>query len=335
MKIKEIPLSLIRGYTASKKQAIYNLICIVIILYTIIASFSVVYATVEKNNDMNTTSIGTICSQDDYKVQKMITDFTKDLQQNGYNITSIEPISKKQHIEIRAKEENISTFLDVIVSSVKLNIKNDEKTYYFKSKESCQDFITKLNNIKTQEYDITECNVSYSTITSTTVLDKKIAQVKAEKEKEDAAARAAQLARQKRNTTSRRSSIMRSYSFKGIPLSNYTYIGSSFGMRRGRMHTGVDIIAPCNTSIYAWKTGKVIHAGWYGGYGKFIIIDHGDGMITRYGHCNSIAVSVGQTVSQGQVIGYVGSTGRSTGYHLHFEVLIGGKFVNPMNYLSI
>ncbi len=101
------------------------------------------------------------------------------------------------------------------------------------------------------------------------------------------------------------------------------------------MHTGVDIIAPCNTSIYAWKTGTVIHAGWYGGYGKFIIIDHGDGMITRYGHCNSIAVSVGQTVSQGQVIGYVGSTGRSTGYHLHFEVLIGGKFVNPMNYLSI
>lgn len=331
MKITEIPLSLIRGNAAKRKQIVYNLICIVVLLYLIIASSSIVFASAEKSS---VPVAGNICIQEEDKAYKIITDFTKDLQQKGYVITSIKPIPQEQSAETQ-KKVNASNLLDVIVSSVKLTIKNDNTEYYFKSKDECQKFINDLNNIKTQEYDITECNASYSTITSTTVLDKKIAQVKAEKEKEDAAARAAKKAKQHASVTSRRSSTTRIYSRGGIPLSNYTYIGSSFGMRRGRMHTGVDIIAPCNTSIYAWKAGTIVHAGWYGGYGKFIIVDHGDGTMSRYGHCNSIAVSVGQKVSQGQVIGYVGTTGRSTGYHLHFEILIGGKLVNPMNYLSI
>lgn len=102
-------------------------------------------------------------------------------------------------------------------------------------------------------------------------------------------------------------------------------------------HSGVDIGAPMGTPIKAANSGKVIYTGWYGGYGKVVIIDHGrvggNPTSTLYAHQSRIAVSNGQNVSRGQVIGYVGSTGYSTGPHLHFEVRINGKTVNPLNYI--
>lgn len=100
-----------------------------------------------------------------------------------------------------------------------------------------------------------------------------------------------------------------------------------------RFHSGIDIGAPYGAPIYAAENGQVIFASWYGGYGYCIIIDHGDGVSTLYAHCSSIIVKAGQYVSKGQVIGYVGSTGNSTGPHLHFEVRINGNPVNPFNYL--
>ncbi|MGC8734169.1 MAG: murein hydrolase activator EnvC family protein [bacterium] len=100
-----------------------------------------------------------------------------------------------------------------------------------------------------------------------------------------------------------------------------------------RFHSGIDIGAPYGAPIYAAENGKVILASWYDGYGYCIIIDHGDGVSTLYAHCSSIIVKQGQYVSKGQVIGYVGSTGNSTGPHLHFEVRINGNPVNPFNYL--
>jgi murein DD-endopeptidase MepM/ murein hydrolase activator NlpD len=87
------------------------------------------------------------------------------------------------------------------------------------------------------------------------------------------------------------------------------------------------------TTITAAASGTVISAGWYGGYGNYILIDHGGGMATGYGHCSQIFVSVGQQVQKGQAIGAVGSTGASTGPHLHFEVRINGKPVDPAQYL--
>jgi murein DD-endopeptidase MepM/ murein hydrolase activator NlpD len=99
------------------------------------------------------------------------------------------------------------------------------------------------------------------------------------------------------------------------------------------MHEGIDIGVPTGTPVVAAAAGQVIHAGWLGGYGNLVVIDHGGNLATAYGHQSSIAVSCGQSVSQGQVIGYVGSTGRSTGPHLHFEVRINGGAVDPYGYL--
>jgi len=107
---------------------------------------------------------------------------------------------------------------------------------------------------------------------------------------------------------------------------------SGFGMRWGRLHAGIDIAVGYGTPIHAAASGTVIFSGWMGGYGNFVIIDHGGGIATAYGHQSSIAVG-GGSVSQGQVIGYVGCTGHCFGPHLHFEVRINGTPVDPLGYL--
>jgi len=109
---------------------------------------------------------------------------------------------------------------------------------------------------------------------------------------------------------------------------------SPFGMRWGRMHEGIDIGASIGTPIYAAASGTVVYAGWEGGYGNLTVIDHGGGLATAYGHQSRLGVSNGQVVTRGQVIGYVGSTGHSTGPHLHFEVRVNGVPNDPLNYLS-
>jgi murein DD-endopeptidase MepM/ murein hydrolase activator NlpD len=110
-------------------------------------------------------------------------------------------------------------------------------------------------------------------------------------------------------------------------------ITSPFGWRWGRMHEGIDLGAAYGTPIAAAGSGTVIYAGWLGGYGNLTVIDHGGGLATAYGHQSRIAVSVGQQVAGGEIIGYVGSTGHSTGPHLHFEVRVNGQAVDPLGYL--
>jgi murein DD-endopeptidase MepM/ murein hydrolase activator NlpD len=107
---------------------------------------------------------------------------------------------------------------------------------------------------------------------------------------------------------------------------------SPFGWRWGRIHEGIDIAAGYGTPIAAAASGVVIYAGWMGGYGNLIIIDHGGGLATAYAHQSSFAVG-GGSVSQGQTIGYVGCTGHCFGPHLHFEVRINGSPVDPLGYL--
>lgn len=118
-----------------------------------------------------------------------------------------------------------------------------------------------------------------------------------------------------------------------------TRISSHYGYRthpitgRRHFHTGLDIAAPHGNSVYAYTDGKVVEAGWNGGYGLCVLIDHGNGLKTRYAHLSKIYVRVGQRVRTEERIGAVGTTGNSTGPHLHFEVIKNGRTQNPLNYI--
>ncbi|MCX7614908.1 MAG: peptidoglycan DD-metalloendopeptidase family protein [Clostridiales bacterium] len=116
------------------------------------------------------------------------------------------------------------------------------------------------------------------------------------------------------------------YPFRGLVTSNYGYRHSEF-------HTGVDFAGPIGSRIVAADGGKVIFAGWKGNYGNCVIISHGRGLETLYGHCSKLLVTSGQQVGKGEQIARLGSTGRSTGPHVHFEVRINGNFVSPWKYL--
>jgi len=125
-----------------------------------------------------------------------------------------------------------------------------------------------------------------------------------------------------------------------FPVASYVYISSRFGMRvhpitgEYKSHTGMDIASNQGTAVYACDSGTVVLAEWYGGYGNCIMIDHGNGYKTLYGHLSVISVSNGQTVSQGETIGQVGSTGNSTGPHLHLEVYKNGSRIDPEQFYS-
>ena len=115
---------------------------------------------------------------------------------------------------------------------------------------------------------------------------------------------------------------------------------SGFGVRSdpfrhgAAMHPGIDLAAPYGTPVYATADGTVLRAGWNsGGYGNLVEIDHGRGIVTRYGHMSKVIVSEGQHITRGQQVGYVGSTGRSTGNHLHYEVRIDNSPVNPIPFM--
>lgn len=117
------------------------------------------------------------------------------------------------------------------------------------------------------------------------------------------------------------------------PISGGRYT-SGFGMRWGRMHKGVDWACPVGTTVYASCAGTVIQASYNGGYGNNVVISHPDGRLTRYAHNSKLLVRVGQHVEQGEPIALSGSTGRSTGPHVHFEIYINGSAVDPLKYIS-
>ena len=159
----------------------------------------------------------------------------------------------------------------------------------------------------------------------------------ARKQKEKEAAAAA--AKKNNNSGSAGGAVVSGNGMFTHPCPGYSRISSTFGYRNAPLagastnHKGVDFAASTGTPIYAAAAGTVTSAGYSGKAGNLIIINHGNGLLTYYMHCNTIFVSAGQKVSKGQNIGQVGTTGNSTGPHLHFQVMNNGTPVNPMNYL--
>lgn len=159
----------------------------------------------------------------------------------------------------------------------------------------------------------------------------------ARKQKEKEAAAAA--AKKNNNSGSAGGAVVSGNGMFTHPCPGYSRISNTFGYRNAPLagastnHKGVDFAASTGTPIYAAAAGTVTSAGYSGKAGNLIIINHGNGLLTYYMHCNTIFVSAGQKVSKGQNIGQVGTTGNSTGPHLHFQVMNNGTPVNPMNYL--
>jgi len=131
-----------------------------------------------------------------------------------------------------------------------------------------------------------------------------------------------------------RAAVDRSLPAGQLPWPVVGRVSSPFGMRNGRIHEGIDIAAGMGAPITAVRSGKVTYAGSIDGYGLTVIIDHGDGLSTLYAHCSRLLVREGDRVAAGQLIARVGSTGRSTGPHLHLEVRLNGVPHDPMPYLQ-
>jgi len=207
-------------------------------------------------------------------------------------------------------------------------MENGEEKYYVSSYAECEEVIAELKNKDSKNQDDVTYSLKYepelkdftdtATIVSALYVKKPVVK--------------------KTSKISTSTTINYSKVSLGISLIRPVNgsITSRFGAssyRRSSRHTGLDIANSKGTPIKAAAAGTVSYASWKGSYGNLIVIDHGGGIQTYYGHLSSIGVSVGQSVGQGQVIAAMGSTGNSTGPHLHFEIRTGGVALNPQNYL--
>ena len=267
--------------------------------------------------------------------------------------------SMKKRIKFMYEGGN-TQFLEILMSSSNIGDLLNKSEYVSKLKEEYE----KLNTLQTSL-------VSQQTEAQTLISSKEaqiaeiqnqitdnanlLADLKAKAEaakrlqEEQAAAAAAAAAAAKKNnsgsSSSNGSSSSRPASSGNVvsgsgyfthPCPGMTYQSSYFGEVRSfdsRPHKGNDYAAPTGTPTYAAAAGTVITAGWSNSAGNWVVISHGNGLVTKYMHHSSICVSAGQRVAKGQQIGYVGSTGYSTGAHLHFQVELNGTPVNPNNYM--
>jgi murein DD-endopeptidase MepM/ murein hydrolase activator NlpD len=323
------------------------LICLMTMVMVIIsAAMPVMAAQINVRQTPVQWSVTPVAAQVDNLFTSTIDDYINELEEQGYEVISKElDIEAVRHqINVQSayiSKEASSTFEKNFVKNIiKVKISATQITigteiFYFKNSTDALTFVNELNEQIKTEYSIIEnVEIDKNDLTEQSTLDKKIEDAKTEKQKiEQRQRELEEEQKRKQQQITSRSGTTRSSNSVKAPLASYVYISSSYGMRNGKMHTGTDFAASAGTAIYAWKSGKVTYCGWNGSYGNFVEIDHGDGTVSRYAHMSGFNCSLGDTVSAGYTIGYVGSTGNSTGPHLHFEIKINGNFVNSINYL--
>lgn len=319
--------------------------------------------------EINGENLGYVSNKNDF--QKEIDENILKTEEEGIAFIALDNVNYNFEFASRKMVDNTTTLANVSSKSTKIyriyevSSDNSEDTVYTKSEEEANNFV---NDLKTK-YNKVDANLKITVLyIEDEVSDETIQTAKAnlentfetkqneivETEKKQAAAIAARKAsaRKASSSSSKTSSStatsssagtasanLNGVSFTALPITSYT-MSTRYGTvnkAHGTPHSGLDLAAPTGTAIYAAASGTVVYAatsgGGYSGYGKLIKIDHGNGVQTWYAHCSSILVSSGQTVSAGQQIGRVGSTGYATGPHLHFEVRINGKTYNPQNWL--
>ena len=278
-------------------------------------------------------------TEDKRKLQDKINDYIKT---GDNNVIAFVEIDTLPEYKICLLKKGITTNTDEIFSKVISSgvpyykyyaiLENNEEKYYVQTYEEAEKILNELKAKDSNNKDKITYALKYNTELKTfTNTETAVAALYVEKPKETPK----KVINKKINTSA---NVDYSNTALGISLIkpiNGT-ISSRFGARssiRSSVHTGLDIAASRGTPIKAAAGGTVIYSGRKGSYGNMIVIDHGKGVETYYAHCNSLVASKGETVSQGQVIAYVGSTGNSTGPHLHLEIRVNGVAKNPQNYL--
>ena len=278
-------------------------------------------------------------TEDKRKLQNKINDYIKT---GDNNVIAFVEIDTLPEYKICLLKKGITTNTDEIFSKVISSgvpyykyyaiLENNEEKYYVQTYEEAEKVLNDLKAKNSNNKDKITYALKYNTELKTfTDTETAVAALYVEKPK----VTPKKVINKKINTSA---NVDYSNTALGISLINPINgtISSRFGVRssiRSSVHTGLDIAASKGTPIKAAAGGTVIYSGWKGSLGKLVVIDHGNGVETYYAHCNSLVASKGETVSQGQVIAYVGSTGNSTGPHLHLEIRVNGVAKNPQNYL--
>ena len=281
-------------------------------------------------------------SEDKGKLQSRITDYIEngdeDLETDNLAFVSIEELPTYSMCLLK---RNVETNDDEIFSMIKTSgipyykyyaiLDDDDEKVYVSDFETAKDIVQELKDKNSNNIDDITIEEKYKTKLED-FTDKDDAVDKLYEKKVVVVA--------KTSSSSVSTARNMSYSKVSLGISLIKPISGTISSRFGSMssvrsgaHTGLDIAAAYGTKIKAAAGGTVVFSGWNGAYGKMIAIKHSNGVLTYYGHCSSLYVSVGDTVSQGETIAAVGSTGNSTGPHLHLEIRIDGIAYNPQNYL--
>ena len=269
--------------------------------------------------------------------------FNKEIEENienysAKNVDSVE-LSAQPEYELKlvnkSEETNEDSILIAMQKEMKITYKyydillNDEKIESVDTKEEAEEIINSMNNQNAEE-------ISLSIAERTTNNPEEISTNDLEVAKTTISNTISNTIEQKREEEEKAKGIANVNGIKIAVLPVQGTISSRYGVSsriRVSTHTGLDIAATTGTPINVVSDGTVTFAGWSGSYGKLVKIDHGNGVETWYAHTSKMYVTVGEQVSAGETIAAVGSTGNSTGPHLHFEIRINGKTVNPQNYV--